>query len=94
MKAAVKCKLFLYADDSVLLASSSDVSEMEDVLSRELESVSEWLVENRLSLHLGQTESILFGSNKRLAKRRELHITFNGNMTLNQGQRSLILVFL
>ena len=79
MKAAVKCKLLLYADDSALLASSSDVSEIEDVLSRELESVSEWLVENRLSLHLGKTESILFGSNKRLAKRRELHITCNGN---------------
>ena len=79
MKAAVKCKLLLYADDSALLASSSDVSEIEDVLSRELESVSEWLVENRLSLHLGKTESILFGSNKRLAKRRELHITCTGN---------------
>ena len=81
MKAAVKCKLLLYADDSALLASSSAVSEIEDVLSRELESVSEWLVENRLSfsLHLGKTESILFGSNKRLAKIRELHITCNGN---------------
>ena len=55
MKAAVNCKLLLYADDSALLASSSDVSEIEDVLSRELESVSEWLVENRLSLHLGKT---------------------------------------
>ena len=53
MKAAVKCKLLLYTDDSALLASSSDVSEIEDVLSRELESVSEWLVEKRLSLHLG-----------------------------------------
>ena len=40
MKAAVKCKLLLYTDDSALLASSSDVSEIEDVLSRELESVS------------------------------------------------------
>ena len=40
MKAAVKCKLLLYADDSALLASSSDVSEIEDVLSRELESVN------------------------------------------------------
>ena len=30
-------------------------------------------------MHLGKTESILFGSNKRLAKRRELHITCNGN---------------
>ena len=79
MKAVVKCKLPLYADDSALLASSSDVSEIEDVLSRELESVSEWLVENRLSLHFAKTDSILFGSNKRLAKRRELHITCNGN---------------
>ena len=79
MKAAVNCKRLLYADDSALLASSSDVSEVEDVLSRELESVSEWLVENRLSLHLGKTEPILFGSNKRLAKRRELHITCKGN---------------
>ena len=66
--AAVRCKLLLYADDSALLASSSDVSEIEEILKQELESVSEWFAENRLSLHLGKTKSILFGSNKRLAK--------------------------
>ena len=60
VKAVVKCKLLLYADDSALLASSSDVSEIEEILKRELESVSEWLAENRLSLHFGKTESILF----------------------------------
>ena len=78
MKAAVKCKLLLYADDSALLASSSDVSEIEEILKLELESVSKWLAENRLSLHLGKTESFLFGSNKRLAKCKELNITCNG----------------
>ena len=78
MKAAVKCKLLLYADDSALLASNSDVSEIEEILKRELESVSEWLAENRLSLHLGKTESILFSSNNRLAKCKELNITCNG----------------
>ena len=36
-------------------------------------------LKHRLSLHLGKTESILFGSNKRLAKRRELHFTCNSN---------------
>ena len=49
MKAAVKCKPLLYVDNShywnsALLASStssSDVSQIEDVLSRELESVRE-----------------------------------------------------
>ena len=75
MKAAFKCNLLLYADDSELLASSSDVSEIEEILKRELESVSEWLAENRLSLYLGKTESILFGSNKQLAKCKELNIT-------------------
>ena len=78
MKAAVNYKLLLYADDLTLLASSSDVLEIEDVLCRELEPVSEWLVENRLPWHLGKTE-LIFGSHKRLAKRRELHITYNGN---------------
>ena len=39
MKAAVNCKLLLYADDSALLASSSDVSEIEDVLSR---GIKQW----------------------------------------------------
>ena len=48
MKAAVKCKLLLYADDYALLESSGDVSEIEEILKRELESISEWLAENRL----------------------------------------------
>ena len=53
------------------MISSSDVSEIEEILKRELESVSEWLAENRLSLHLGKTES-------KLAKCKELNITCNG----------------
>ena len=89
MKAAVICNLLLYADNSALLASSSDVSEIEDVLSRELESVSEWLVKTRLSLHLAKTESILFGSNQRLAKRRELHFKCNGKYIKSEAQGHL-----
>ena len=61
---AVKCKLLLYADDSALLVSGKDVSEVERTLRMELGAVSEWLCENRLSLHLGRTQSILFGSKK------------------------------
>ena len=78
MKAAVKCKLLLYADDSALLVSGKDVSEVERTLSMELGAVSEWLCENRLSLHLGKTQSILFGSKKRLTICSELHITCDG----------------
>ena len=73
MRAAVSCKLLLYADDSASLTSGKDVSEI-GVLSRELESLSEWLEENRLSLHLGKTQSILFGSKKRLRTSNKLHV--------------------
>ena len=62
-----------------MLTSGKDVSEIEGVLSRELESLSEWLEANRLSLHLGKTQSILFGSKKRLRTSNKLHVVCNGN---------------
>ena len=76
MKAAVKCKLLLYADDSALLASSSDVSEIEEILKRELESVSEWLAENRLSLHLGELNQFFLAqtSDRLSVKNRTSHV--------------------
>ena len=41
--------------------------------------MNEWLEENRLSLHLGKTQSILFGVKKKsLQKDDKLHITCNG----------------
>ena len=86
MKAAVKCKLLLYADDSALLVSGKDVLEMERILSVELGAVKKWLCENRLSLHLGKTQSILFGSKKRISKCCELHVTCNGSVIGSESE--------
>ena len=86
MKAAVKCKLLLYADDSALLVSGKDVLEIERILSVELGAVNEWLCENRLSLHLGKTQSILFGSKKRISKCNELHVTCNGSVIGSESE--------
>ena len=61
MKAEVKCKLILYADDSALLISGKYIVKIDQVLSGELKAVNEWLEENCLSLHLGKTQSIIFG---------------------------------
>ena len=68
MEYAVICKLLLYADDSDLLVSGKDVNRIETILSNELQNVSNWLVDNKLSLHLGKTKSILFGSKIKLCK--------------------------
>ena len=63
---SVNCKLMLYADDCVLLVSGRDPNVISDTLSKNLESCQKWLVDNRLSLHLGKTESLLFGSKRKL----------------------------
>jgi len=68
MSADANNKLLLYADDSAILDTGKDRLQIEQELSKEHQSVSEWLVDNKLSLYLGKTESILFGSKIRLKK--------------------------
>ena len=77
--AAVKCQLLLYADDSSLLVSGKDISQIEDTLSGELQNVREGLIDNRLSLHLGKSECILFGTKRNLQKASALKVKCNDN---------------
>ena len=74
MKADVSCRLILYADDSALLVSGTSVFVIEETLGHELTFPSEWLVDNKLSILLGKTESILFGSNKKIRKQSIMKI--------------------
>ena len=66
MYSDVSNKLLLHADDSAILEADKCSSNIETVLQNELEIVSKWLVDNKLSLHLAKSESILFGSRHRL----------------------------
>ena len=66
MSVALKCGLALYADDSALIASGPDANLVAAFLSEQLTSRRSWLIDNRLSLHVGKTESILFGTHRRL----------------------------
>ena len=78
MVQSVSCDLFLYADDSALVVSGKNLLSIEASLSTNLESLSMWLEENKLSLHLGKTESILFASNHKLKHKNALSITCGG----------------
>ena len=80
MASAVRCKLLLYADDSALIASGKNVADIESTLSSELEYVSNWLIDNKLCLHLGKTQSILFGTKRRLSTGVKLNVICNGNV--------------
>ena len=68
MPISVTCKLLLYADDSTLIVPGLDPKDIADTLTMELNSCKQWLIDNKLSLHLGKTESMLFGSKKKLRK--------------------------
>ena len=49
-------------------------------LSSEFEYVSNWLIDNKLSLHLGKTQSILFGTKRKLSIGVKLNVICNGNV--------------
>ena len=68
MKMSVECKLLLFADGNALIVSGSDSQSIADTLSNELESCTQWLIDNKLLLHLSKTKSILFGSKRKLKK--------------------------
>lgn len=72
------CQLSLYADDSALVASGKSVEDLSSCLTRELDSCRGWLLDNKLSLHLGKTESILFGTKRRLRSAGDFLVTCGG----------------
>ena len=79
MPSSVTCDLMLYADDSALMVSGKNVSDIEFKLEQELCNLSKWLESNKLSLHLGKSESILFASKTKLRNVNKMKIVCNGN---------------
>ena len=55
------------------------MTEIETTLTVELNSIHKWLVDNKLSLHLGKTNTILFGSKKRIQQNNSIQVKCNGN---------------
>ena len=72
-----ECSLYLYADDSALAVSGTDIKSIEKQLTENMNLVSLWLSQNRLSLHLGKTECILFGTSHNISKNVPLNIICN-----------------
>ena len=78
------CKLMLYADDSTILFSHKDPSVISQKLGQVLESCSNWLVDNKLSLHLGKTECIIFGSKRKIKNVENFSVECSGQIIKSQ----------
>ena len=53
MAGAINEKIILYADDTAILISDKHANTIEARLETALETVNVWLIDNKLSLHLG-----------------------------------------
>ena len=51
-----------FADDTSIIYTSKNLKTLETNINFDLKSVSEWLKSNRLSLNVGKTKLLLFGS--------------------------------
>ncbi len=75
-------KILTYADDTVMFVSGSSLDEVEGKLNFDLKHLKAWFDENELLVNLkkGKTESMVFGTAKRLSKteRKEMKIEVNG----------------
>ena len=70
MPQAIESDLMLYADDSVLLFTHKNVDVINEQLNSDFNSLCEWFVDNKLSIHFGEdkTKSILFTSKNKIKK--------------------------
>ena len=85
MPMAVKCDLFLYADDTCLVFQSKNVKDIEKQLNEDFANICDWFVDNKLSIHFGEdkTKSILFASKRKIKKLQKVEIIYN-NIRIKQ----------
>ena len=64
MPQSIDLDLLLYADDSCLLFTDKNLKTIEEKLNRNFNSLCDWFVENKLSIHFGEdkTKCIIFGT--------------------------------
>ena len=73
------------ADDSCLVFEGENINEIENQLNKDFNSICDWFVDNKLSIHFGEdkTKSILFGTNRKMKNIRELDIR-HGDVKIKQ----------
>ena len=60
MSQAVKCNLFLYADDTYLFSQHKDINKIEKQLNEDFVNTCDWFVSIKLSIHFGDDKTSHF----------------------------------
>ena len=75
-----KCKILLYADDTVIYSSHTDIHTIESNLNNDLGNLANWFYNNNLIVNLkkGKTEYTVFGTDRKLKNVEPVNIEMNG----------------
>ena len=81
-KVVKECNIQMYADDTVIYVSHKNISVVEEALTTDMANIAKWLENNRLIINLkrGKTETMLFGTAKRLHSKSDLKIWMNEHL--------------
>ena len=79
----------MYADDTSIYYSSKSISSINNAVNKDLQSLKSWLDENKLSLNVAKTQSILIGSRYRI---RAVEQPDNQKPSLHIGDEAISII--
>ena len=68
------CKAILFADDTTIYASHTNLRYLQWCICEELKQLLDWFMANKLTLNLGKSCCIIFGAGKKRLEQLELKI--------------------
>ena len=72
------CGTSMYADDTAVFYFAKEVDELVVSLQYDMQSISYWMNQNRLSLNVSKTKLMLIGSKQRLNRIGNISVSLNG----------------
>ena len=76
----------MYADDTTLLVSSTDLNILQNYLNLSLNKIANWFQSNNLTLNIKKTKLMLFGTNRALNKFKDISLTYD-NMLIERVEK-------
>ena len=79
------CKSILYADDTLLYYSARTMTDLESKINTDLESLSDWLNNNLLTLNNNKTKFMIFSNKKQSQSHPDVTITVQSKKIEREG---------
>eukprot|EP00794_Sanderia_malayensis_P021255 gene21255-23328_t len=75
-----KCRILMYADDTVIFYSDESAKVVEDVINHEANLTGKWFTDNNLIMNLkkGKTEFVMYATSQKLSRQPSCHVEIGG----------------